>query len=251
MTDIRTPSGKRNTGGKTVWRFLPILIVVAGLVFGYMMGWQRYFSFDVLVESRATLKALVAEHPIAAPLAFIGVYASAVALSFPAASILTIFGGFLFGWLLGGILVAIAATLGATAIFLAARSAFGDVLRARVKGRAAQLADGFERDAFGYLLALRLAPVVPFFVLNIAPALFKVPLRTYVGATAIGILPGVFAYSYLGRGLDSAVIAAQQAGRNLSPKHLLTPQVTIAFVLLAVVALIPTLVKRWRRRDGR
>lgn len=240
---------RTDTAQQPHWkRFLPLLLVVGGLGLGYAMGWQRYLRFDVLVESRDILRDLVSTHPIVAPFLFLLTYATAVALSFPAASILSIFGGFLFGWLFGGLLVAVAATLGATLVFLAARSAFGDVLRRRVSGRAAGLAEGFEQNAFGYLLALRLAPVFPFFLVNIAPALFAVPLQVFVAATALGILPGVFAYTYLGDGLDEALEAAKRAGTSLQPKDLVTPELTLAFGLLALVALVPVLVKKWKAR---
>ena len=130
---------------------------------------------------------------------------------------------------------------------MAARSAFGDMLRARVGGKAARLADGFEKNAFGYLLALRLAPVFPFFVVNIAPALFNVPLKTYVTATILGILPGTFAYAYLGEGLESVLDAARTSGLEPSLKDLLTPEITIAFAALALVALVPAIVSKLRR----
>lgn len=230
-------------------RFLPIAVVIAGLAFGYAMGWHNFLTLDYLSESRETLKAMVAAHPFLAAAGFIVAYALAVAFSFPAASILTIFAGFLFGWAIGGVLVAIAATLGASAIFLAARSAFGDFLRDKVGPRVKKLADGFEEDAFGYLLVLRLAPVFPFFIMNIAPALFAVPLRTYIAATFIGILPGTFAYTYLGSGIDSVIISAQEAGRDVSLADIVTPQITIAFVVLAVVAAIPTIIKKLRSRS--
>ncbi len=229
-------------------RFLPLGVIVAGLAFGYAMGWHTYLTLDFLAESREMLKAMVADHPVVAPALFVVAYALAVAFSFPAASILTIFAGFLFGWLFGGILVAFAATIGASAIFIAARSAFGDFLRDKVGARVRKLADGFEKDAFGYLLVLRLAPVFPFFVMNIAPALFNVPLRTYVTATFIGILPGTFAYAYLGSGIDSVIVSAEAAGRDVSLADIVTPQITLAFVALAVVAAIPTIIKKVRAR---
>jgi uncharacterized membrane protein YdjX (TVP38/TMEM64 family) len=234
----------------SLWRFAPIAIVVAGLAFGYAMGWHRYFSLMFLAESRDALNAYVADHYVLSLVGFGLVYALAVAFAFPAASVLTIFGGFLFGWLVGGSVVAIAATVGATALFLAARSAVGDFLRERVGGRSAAFADGFEENAFGYLLVLRLAPVFPFFLVNIAPALFKVPLRTYVGATFLGILPGVFAYSYLGDGIDSVLTAARESGQAPSIGDLVTPKITLAFAVLALVAAIPVVVRKIRRRGS-
>ncbi|WP_306119833.1 MULTISPECIES: TVP38/TMEM64 family protein [unclassified Roseitalea] len=232
-------------------RFAPLAVILAGLVFAYLMGWQRFFSIAFLAESRESLTAFVQANYLLATGGFAVLYALAVAFSFPAASVLTIFGGFLFGWLVGGLLVAVGATTGATAIFLAARSAFGDFLRARVGGRVKALADGFEEDAFSYLLVLRLAPVFPFFVINIAPALFNVPLRVYVLATFIGILPGTFAYAYLGQGVGSVLEAAEAAGTTVTLGDLVTSEITLAFVALAVVAAIPLVVKRLRGRTNR
>jgi uncharacterized membrane protein YdjX (TVP38/TMEM64 family) len=237
----------RPPAGKPAWqRFAPMAVILAGLAFGYWMGWHRYLSLDFLAMSRDMLKATVAEHYLASVAGFGVVYALAVAFSFPAASVLTIFGGFLFGWLVAGTIVAFAATVGATAIFMAARSAFGDFLKEKVGGRVARLAEGFEKDAFSYLLVLRLAPVFPFFVVNVAPALFNVSVRTYVLATFIGILPGTYAYAYLGEGVDSVLMAAAEAGTDVTVGDLVTPQITIAFALLALVAAIPTVVKKIR-----
>jgi uncharacterized membrane protein YdjX (TVP38/TMEM64 family) len=195
------------------------------------------------------LRAYVDANFATAALAFVGAYALAVALSFPAASILTVFSGFLFGWLIGGVLTAIAATIGATTIFTAARYAFAEALRRRAWPRVAKLGDGFRRNAFTYLLVLRLAPVFPFFVINVAPALFNVRLTTFVGATILGILPGTFAYAFLGQGLDSVVQAAAAAGREVSLADIVTPQITIAFFCLALVATVPIIVTRLRRTE--
>jgi len=228
-------------------RFLPLAIIVAGLIAAYAAGLQDYLSLSVLAEQRDALKAFVAEHRLASILGYFVLYALAVAFAFPAASILTIFAGFVFGWFIGGVVTVFAATTGAATIFLAARSAFGDVLRKRAGPFAARLADGFAEDAFGYLLVLRLAPVFPFFVVNIAPAFFNIKLRTYVAATFLGIIPGTFAYTWLGQGLDSVIVAA--AGREISIADLVTPEITIAFLGLAIVAAIPTIVRKFRARS--
>ena len=238
----------RKERGKSALRFLPLLVILVGLGFAYAMGWHRFLSFGYLAERRADLGAFIAANYVLSLAGFFLAYALATAFSFPAASVLTIVAGLFFGWLAAGIVVAFAATLGATALFLAARSAFGDVLHRRLGDRVARLADGFEKDAFGYLLVLRLAPIFPFWVINIAPALFSVPVRTYVAATFIGILPGTFAYAYLGTGLDSVLAAARESGREVLIGDLVTPEITIAFALLALVAAIPTAVKAFRNR---
>lgn len=245
------PEEQQASARKSSWtRFLPIIVIVSGLSFGYAMGWHEFLSLEFLAKSREMLKATVADNYALSIVGFVVLYALAVAFSFPAASVLTIFAGFLFGWLVAGIMVAFAATAGATAIFLAARSAFGDFLKDKVGGKVAKLAEGFEKDAFSYLLVLRLAPIFPFFVINIAPALFNVPLRSYVIATFFGILPGTFAYAYLGEGVDSVLVAANAAGREISIGDLVTTEITIAFAALACVAAIPTVVKKLRSRKA-
>jgi len=231
------------------WRRLaPLALLVAGLAGAYAFGLHRQLTIAALGDSRATLQALVAAHPVAAAAAFMALYTAIVALSVPAASALSVFAGFLFGWPEAMALVAVSATLGATLVFLAARSAFGDSLRRRAGGVAARLAAGFERDAFTVLLALRMAPFVPFFLVNIVPALFRVPVRTFVLATALGILPGTFAYCSLGEGVDSVLAAAAAAGRAPTLADLVTPQITLAFAALAIVALLPVVIRQlWPR----
>lgn len=244
MMTGRSEEKRQEGSGGTVKRFAPLAVVVAGLAFGYAMGWHQYLSLGYLAESREFLLDFVDKNYLASLFGFLLVYALAVAFSFPAASVLTIFGGLLFGWLVAGVVVAVAATLGATVVFVAARTAFGDILHKKLGSRVARLADGFERDAFGYLLVLRLAPIFPFWIINIAPAFFEVRLRTYVAATFIGILPGTFAYAWLGQGLDSVLVAAREAGREVSLRDLVTPEITLAFLALALVALIPTVVRK-------
>lgn len=245
MTPDYGNSGHRNA----TWRLMPLAMVLGGLLAGYALGWHHYLSLSFLAESQIALKSLVAGNPVLAPLGFVAFYALAVAFSFPAASILTIFGGFLFGWLFGGVLAMLGATAGATAIFLTTRAVCSDFVRKRMRGRADKFSEGFEKNAFGYLLALRIAPFIPFFMVNIAPALFHVRLSTYVTATFIGIMPGAFAYAWLGQGCDSVLLAARAAGQQVTVRDLITPQITIAFIALALVAILATIVKKtWASR---
>ena len=246
-TDVSDNETKMAAPRPAAWkRFAPLAFVAGGLAIAYAFGVQDYFSLTFLGESRDALTGFVAANPVSSAAGFAVLYAVAVAFSFPAASVLTVFAGFLFGWWQGALLVAIGATTGAAAIFLAARSAFGDFLRERMPKRVQGMAAGFERDAFSYLLVLRLAPVLPFFVTNIAPALFNVKLRDYVAATFFGILPGTFAYSYLGSGVGSVLDAAEAAGTEPSVGDLVTTEITLAFVALAVVAAIPVVIRKLR-----
>jgi uncharacterized membrane protein YdjX (TVP38/TMEM64 family) len=176
--------------------------------------------------------------------------------------VLTLAGGFLFGWFWGGLASMVAATAGAIIVFLVARSALGELLAARAGPWLERLRQGFQEDAFNYLLFLRLVPIFPFWLVNLAPPLLGVSLSTYVLATAIGIIPGSFAYSIAGQGLDSLIVAQQAAHQSclakkgpdaeklcpfvLEPRALLTPGLIAGFAALGIVALIPIAVKRFR-----
>jgi uncharacterized membrane protein YdjX (TVP38/TMEM64 family) len=245
-------------------RLWPLLLLIAAAAFALAMGWHRYLTLQELVERREALRAAIEGNLVLALLAFMAIYTATIALSLPGGAVLTLAGGFLFGWLVGGIAAILAATLGAIVIFLVARSALGEPLAARAGPWLSRLRQGFQEDAFNYLLFLRLVPIFPFWLVNLAPALLGVPLKTYALATVIGIIPGTFAFAIAGKGLDS-VIAAQQAAHQsclakmgpdaeklcpyvLEPGALLTPGLLAGLVALGVVALIPIAVKRFRRK---
>ena len=139
------------------------------------------------------------------------VYIVVVALSVPGGALLTITGGFLFGWLVGGLSTVIGATIGATIVFLIAKTSLGETLAAKAGPWMAKLSEGFRNDAMNYLLFLRLVPAFPFWLINLAPALLNVPLSTFVIATFIGIIPGTFAFAFLGAGLDSIIDKQREA----------------------------------------
>ncbi|WP_246727913.1 TVP38/TMEM64 family protein [Chelativorans sp. Marseille-P2723] len=227
-------------------RFTPLALLLLFVAAIYTAGLHKHLTFSALTESKSALDSLVEAHPVLAPVAFLLFYAIAVAASFPAASLLTVFGGFLFGWIFGGALVLIAATAGSTVLFLAARTACGDLLQRRLGGRTASLASGFRDGAFGYLLVLRLAPVVPFWMVNIVAALVNVRIGTFIAATALGIIPGTFAYAYLGCGLESALVAAEAADQSLRLRDLVTSEVKLAFAALALVAVLALALRRVR-----
>jgi len=221
-------------------RAAPLAVIAAAMVAAYALGLHTYLSFDALAAHRDTLTALADTYPVLAVGGFIVAYATATALSLPGGAVLTILGGFLFGTWLGGAAAAVGATLGATGLFLAARAGLGD-LADRVSGpRMARIRDGLRRDAFSYLLAMRLIPLVPFWFLNFAPALLGVKLRTYVAATGLGILPGTVVYASLGNGVGTIL----DAGRRPDLAIVLEPSVLLPLLALAAFALLPTVVKR-------
>jgi uncharacterized membrane protein YdjX (TVP38/TMEM64 family) len=225
-------------------RFLPLLCLVALGVLVVAMGWHRMLSLDMLQARRAMLVEFVMDRFALAVLMYAAVYVAVVALSLPGGGIMTITGGFLFGKWLGTPIVVVAATVGATLLFLIARSALGAVLRAKAGPFLRKMEDGFREDAFWYLLSLRLIPVFPFFAVNLVPALLDVPLGSYVLATLIGIVPATFVFASFGAGLGEIF----DRGEMVNLKSVLTPGILIALVGFAVLALIPVAVKWWRRR---
>lgn len=241
MSEARAPTAKR-----VIARFLPLVAIVAGMVAFFALGLDRFVSFDTLKDNREALLGLVAANPAASALGFVAVYAVVVALSLPGGALMTIAGGFLFGWFLGTLYVVVGATLGATAIFLAARTSIGDALRRKAGPWLGRLEAGFRSDAFNYLLFLRLVPAFPFFVVNLVPAFLGVPLRTYVLATAIGIVPGTFVFAFTGAGLGSVF----DRGEAFSLSGVLTPEILIALVGLGCLALMPVAVRKIRARKA-
>lgn len=225
-------------------RFGPLIILVVIAVAFFAAGGQHYVTLDALRDNRQFLVDFVARNPIGSALALVGIYAALVAISFPGASLLTIAAGLFFGTVVGGSLVVIGATLGATIVFLIARNASGDALRKRIGNWGEKLADGFEKNAFSYLMLLRLLPVAPFWLVNIVPSLFGVKLRDYVLATAIGIIPGTFVYASIGAGAGAVLAAGQEL--NLKGA-LLKPEVIGPILGLAALSLIPILYKKFRK----
>jgi uncharacterized membrane protein YdjX (TVP38/TMEM64 family) len=231
-------------------------ILLAGIAY-YAFG-RGELSLEAMVRHRTAIDAFVTEYRVLAVLAYIGLYITVVALSVPGAAFLTVSGGFLFGVVVGASAAVIGATIGATLIFLVARTALGEPLLRRAGPRAIKLAQSFRDDAFSYLLFLRLVPAFPFFLVNLVPAFAGVRLLPFVTATALGVIPGSVAYSFAGTGLDSVIaaqkhsyeacLAAGQAECHLAfdPKDILTPQMIGALVALGLLALVPAVVRRLR-----
>jgi uncharacterized membrane protein YdjX (TVP38/TMEM64 family) len=220
-------------------RFGPIAVIAALLIFALSMGWQKYLSFDVLSQQSTALRALVEANPLLVIAAFMGIYILATAISMPGAIWLTIGGGFLFGPFLGTALAATSATIGSTILFLAAQSALGGGLRARAGSFVDRLEKGFQDNEFSYLLTLRLLPIAPFFGVNLAAAFLGVRLRTFIIATAIGILPGGFVYAWLGSGIEHVIASGAQPDLKI----IFAPQVIGPLMGLAALALLPTVWK--------
>jgi uncharacterized membrane protein YdjX (TVP38/TMEM64 family) len=260
-SDQDKPAAAASTPARlSIRRMWPLLLIVAIAAIVIASGTHRHLSFETLARHHGKIRDFIDAHLAAAVLAYAGLYISVVSLSIPGGLFLTLAGGMLFGGLLAGAVTVVSATIGATMIFLIARSALGEHLARRAGPMVDRVARGFVADAFNYLLFLRLVPVFPFWLVNIVPALAGVRLGTFVAATFFGIIPGTFAYAFVGSGLES-VIAAQTADYHaclaavrtdcrfdFHVKSVITPELIAALALLGIVALIPVVVKRIRGR---
>lgn len=229
---------------KPLWkRLLPLAIIAAALTVFFALGGPDYVSIDSLKDNREALSAMVAENFALVFFGFIALYALLVGISFPGASFMSIFGGFLFGALVGGFGVVVGATIGATAIFLAARYAFGDALSKKAGPYMKKFEAGLKKNELSYLFILRLIPAFPFFIVNIVPALFDVKIRNYIVTTFFGIIPGSFVYASVGAGVGAVFDAGedvQLAGLMLQPK-------IIGPILgLIALSLLPILYKKFK-----
>jgi uncharacterized membrane protein YdjX (TVP38/TMEM64 family) len=223
-------------------RLWPLGVLAVGLGGFFALGLDQYLTFEALRAHRASLTAFVAGHTLLAAALYVLVYAAVVALSVPGGAVLTVTGGFLFGTLAGTGLVVVAATLGATLLFLIARTTFGDALRTTAGPFLKKMETGFRENALSYLLVLRLIPLFPFFVVNLVPAFLGVSLRTYMLGTFFGIMPGSFVYTSVGAGLGSVFDRSEA----FSPAGILTPEIVIALVGLALLALLPVVYRKVR-----
>ena len=224
-------------------RLLPLVLIATVIVLFMALDLGRFISFDSLREHREMLNGWVSAYPLLAPLAYILLYIVVVAFSLPGGAVMTISGGFLFGAALGGGYAVLGATLGATALFLIAKTSVGDFLMSKAGPGINKLQAGFSDNAMSYMFVLRLVPIFPFFLVNLAPAFLGVPLRIYLIATFFGIMPATFVYALAGSGLGSVF----DQGGEFSIGSILTPEMMGALVGLALLSLIPVLYKKFRK----
>ncbi len=229
---------------KFIKRFGLLIILLIGLIVVYATGSYHYLTFDSLKAHHQILKETILAHPVLFPVLFILIYFVCTALSVPGAIFLTLLGGYLFPQPWSTIYVVFAATCGAVAIFLAARTALGDALKKKAGPFLKKMEKGFRENAASYLLFLRFIPIFPFWAVNLAPAFFGVPLRTFIWTTALGIIPGSFVFTLAGGGLEK-IFESQQA---FSIGAIFNTQIKIALTLLAILSLAPAIVKHFRKK---
>lgn len=250
------------------WRYLPLLLLAAASATAVLFGGSRWLSLEHLLESRAALAAFVAQDRPLAMLAAYGAHVATIAFAMPVSAPMTMVHGFLFGWAEGAALAVAATTSGALLVFAVMRTALGNVVARRAGPRMARLAAGFERDAFSYVMILRLIPLVPFWVTNVAAPLLGARLAAFLPATVVGIIPASLAFATAGSGIEG-VVAAHEAAKAaclaagegapgvalpcadaLTFRALITPKLVASLAAMAVLALLPVLLRLRRRRSG-
>jgi uncharacterized membrane protein YdjX (TVP38/TMEM64 family) len=228
-------------------RFLPLAVLILAVIAIFASGVTQYLNLEALQANEAGLRGFIDENLILALLAFISVYAIATAVSLPGAIILTLAGGYLFGTWVGGSATVIGATVGALAVFYAVRTSLGEALRAKAEasgGLLKKVIDGVGQGAFGYILTLRLIPLAPFWLVNVAAALAHAPLRAYALATFFGIMPATFIYSGIGAGIGALVARGEAPDLGV----IFEPKVLVPLVALGLLSLGTTL---YQRRKGK
>ena len=244
MTEANAAAAK---GGGLLRRLPLIAILLAALVGAFLL--RDHLSFDALAENRERLLAFRDANYALAAAAFVTLYVAVVAFSLPGAAIMTLTGGFLFGIFPGALFNVIGATLGAIALFLAARWGLGDQLAAKMnagEGLVKRIKDGIDENQWSMLFLIRLVPAVPFFVANIVPALVGVPLFRFAVSTFLGILPGGLVYTSVGAGLSETFARGETPDLGI----IFEPHILLPILGLAALAALPIVIKAVRGRKG-
>jgi uncharacterized membrane protein YdjX (TVP38/TMEM64 family) len=228
---------------KRIW---PVLLLMALVAAVRASGLQHYATLETLGQQQAALRAFVTAQPVIAPLAYAALYAAMVTLSIPGGAPMSVAGGVLFGLLPGAVYAVTGAEAGAVAAFLLARTVAGDFLTRRANGLLDRVRSGLQQNGFSYLLALRLLPIVPFWLTNLAAPLAGMRLVPYAAATLLGIIPATFVFVSLGAGLGDALATGERPDLGI----VFTPRVLLPLLALAVLALVPVGWRRWRARHA-
>ncbi|SDO60610.1 Uncharacterized membrane protein YdjX, TVP38/TMEM64 family, SNARE-associated domain [Lutimaribacter pacificus] len=245
MTENASPTPARKSALK---RNLPLIVILSVAVIG-AITLRDVLNFETLRDNREALLAFRDVNYLVTALGFMAVYVLIVAFSLPGATLATLTGGFLFGTWIGAALNVTAATIGAIAIFLAARLGLGERLAARMEtgtGTIKRIKDGIDENQWSMLFLIRLVPAVPFFVANILPALVGVGLFRFAVSTFFGIIPGGVVYTSVGAGLGDVFARGETPDLGI----LFEPFVLGPILGLCALAALPIVLKAVRGRKG-
>lgn len=222
-------------------KYVPIIIILVLASGAIFFDLHKLLSFSVLQDNQDAIENFINDKYIISILIYFSVYIVIVGLSIPGATFMTLLGGFVYGHIIGTILVVLAATFGASLLFLSAKTATDGLAKKSGKW-VKKMQGGFQDNAFSYLLTLRLIPIFPFVAINLAAAILQIPFRTFFFGTLIGIIPGSFVYVSLGVGLKEIIKQP-----NFSASVILEPKVLIALTGLGMLSILPIIYKHWKK----
>ncbi|MDC0344612.1 VTT domain-containing protein [Alphaproteobacteria bacterium] len=222
-------------------KYLPLITILglAGIIWWF--GFYKFLTLETLEAHQKSLENYVGQNHLFSLLFYSVLYILVVSLSLPGATVMTLMGGFFFGQWLGTIVVVLSATIGATVFFVSAKLASQDLLQKKAGAWAKRMQAGFQKNAFSYLLLLRLIPLFPFVGINLATALLQIPLRTFCLATLMGIIPGSFVYVSLGVALRTV------SQKELDMSLLQDPSILFPLGGLVILAVLPLLYQRMKK----
>ncbi len=242
--DLSIKNNKKRLWFSQLKQWLPLLLILIVLTLVFSTGLHQYLSFESLKNHRALLIAWTNEHVLLSAFSFMVIYTVAVAVSVPGAVFLTLAGGFLFGPIFGTILVVLSATMGSILLYFAVKTSLGDWFAHKATGWVSRMRQGFQENAFSYLLFLRLVPLFPFWVVNIVPAILGVNPVTFIAATFLGIMPGSLVYVLLGNGLNHVFATHQQPNFGI----ILDPILFYPLLALASLSLLPVIYRKFIKK---
>ena len=214
--------------GKKSIKIVLIFFVIIAIALFFAFDLQQYASLEYIKQQHNTLIEYYQNNQILVLTVFGIAYVLITALSLPAATIITLLGGALFGFPLGLLVVSFASTIGATCAFLMSRFLFRDYIQNKYSKQLVKINKGFEREGAFYIFALRLVPAFPFFMINIITALTSIRTSTFYWVSQVGMLPGTAVYVYAGT----------QLAQIESLSDIASPELIIAFVILGVFPLV-------------
>ena len=227
-------------------RFWPLALLLLAAALAWVSGLGHLTSWETLARHQATLTAWVEARPLSAALAYVVIYAASTTLALPEAAVLTVAGGLLFGTLWGGALAVGGSSMGAVGLFLGVRHHLADAVARRGSKLLANVRCGLEHDGFSYLLAARLIPLFPFWLVNLAAGLSGMRLLPYATATVIGIIPATFIYASIGAGVGEVLALGGRPDLGI----IFSPRILGPLAGLAILSLLPVAWRRWRRSDA-
>ena len=241
-------SDMTDTTAKPLLKKLPLIVIGVVAILGAFFL-RDYLTFEALAADREALIGFRDQNYLLTVLLFVAAYVVIVAFSLPGATIATLTGGFLFATFPGALFNVLGATIGATAIFLAARWGFGESLGKKLEGSdgtVKKIKDGIDENQWSMLFLIRLVPAVPFFLANLIPSFLEVPLHRFVISTFVGIIPGTVVYTSVGAGLGEVFARGETPNLGI----IFEPQIILPIIGLCVLAALPIILKAVRGKKG-